>query len=186
MEEFIVFIQEFDAEIQEKIKKLDFNPNKHRKDITGNTYGRLTVLGRGPDAISSSGHVTSRWWCICSCPAHNITLVRFGNLSSGNTKSCGCLAIEKSTERIKAIGHSMARDISGQTFGELLALEPTEKRNNGSVVWKCKCSCGKIHYVTAHDLIHDRIHSCGHLTESAGVTKIKQILHENNISYVVE
>lgn len=108
-----MFIQDFDVEIQEKIKNINFNANKSRKDITGNVYNRLTVLGRGEDYISPNGHRGSRWWCICSCPEHNILLVRINNLTSGNTKSCGCLDKEKTTARIKKIGHSMARDISG-------------------------------------------------------------------------
>ena len=90
------------------------------------------------------------------------------------------------TKRIQKIGYSMAHNISNQQFGELIALEPTSKRKNGSVVWKCLCSCGKIHYVSAHDLVNGRIHSCGHSKESAGVRKIKQILNENNIQYTVE
>lgn len=80
----------------------------------------------------------------------------------------------------------MARDISGQIFGELVALEPTEERKNGSVVWKCKCSCGKIHYVSVHDLVNNRIFSCGHSNESKGVRKIKQLLEENHIYYTTE
>jgi len=35
------------------------------------------------------------------------------------------------------------KELKGQTFGRLLALEPTDKRDsNGSVIWKCVCTCG--------------------------------------------
>lgn len=84
------------------------------------------------------------------------------------------------------MGPSRAKDISNQIFGELLAIEPTAERNNHSVVWKCKCSCGKIHYVSAKDLINHRIESCGHPKESKGIRKIKQILEDNFIYYKTE
>jgi len=34
------------------------------------------------------------------------------------------------------------RDITGQEFGQLFALAPTEKRDRRSVVWKFLCACG--------------------------------------------
>lgn len=80
----------------------------------------------------------------------------------------------------------MAKDITGQTFSELTAIRPTDKRKNGSVVWECKCSCGKIHYVTAVELLNNRIRSCGHITESYGIKKIKDILTQNNINFITE
>lgn len=36
------------------------------------------------------------------------------------------------------------KDLTGQTFGYLTALEPTEKRYHNSAVWRCRCVCGKI------------------------------------------
>lgn len=179
-------IKELPTEIQEKIKKLEYNTEKPKKDITGNVYNRLTVLGRGKDYISPGGHKNSQWWCICDCPEHNIILVRISNLTSGNTKSCGCLDKEKARERIITIGHSMALDISNQRFGELIALEPTQERKNNSVIWKCKCSCGRIHYVSLHDLNNHRVESCGHSYDSRGVRQIKRLLNDNNIPYETE
>jgi len=39
---------------------------------------------------------------------------------------------------------NVARDLSGQLFGQLTALFPLPKRtNNGTVAWRCRCSCGK-------------------------------------------
>lgn len=174
---------------KEKIKEinqLEFCDKKSRIDLTGQIFHRLTVLGRGPDYISPSGKRSAQWWCICSCPEHKIILVRSNNLKSGNTKSCGCWKSEQSRKHIMEVGHSMAHDISNQVFGELTALEPTNGRRNNSVIWKCRCSCGKIHYVSLHDLNNHRIESCGHTYESKGIRKIKKILNENNIPYTTE
>ena len=57
-------------------------------NILGNKYGRLTVVGRGPN-LKRRG---SRWLCECECG--NTCVVDSTSLRSGNTKSCGCLAIE--------------------------------------------------------------------------------------------
>lgn len=83
-------------------------------------------------------------------------------------------------------GHNCAKNITGQQFGELIALYPTQERNNGSVVWQCKCSCGRLHKVSFHDLQHHRIVSCGHNYDSKGVRKIKELLNKYNIPFETE
>lgn len=56
---------------------------------------------------------------------------------------------------------SKAVDLSQKRFGQLLALEPTSKRKNNFIVWKCRCDCGNIAEVASCDLIHNRVISCG-------------------------
>lgn len=47
-------------------------------------------------------------------------------------------------------------------FGRLTALEPTERRNTkGSVIWQCKCDCGKETFQSASRLRSGGILSCG-------------------------
>ena len=53
------------------------------KDLTGRTFGRLTVLG---PAGSSCGKQT--WLCRCGCGKE--VAVRGDHLKSGHTASCGC------------------------------------------------------------------------------------------------
>lgn len=36
------------------------------------------------------------------------------------------------------------KDLTGQTFGYLTAIEATSRRYHGSAVWRCRCICGKI------------------------------------------
>ena len=61
------------------------------KDLTGQTFERLTVIERAEDYISPNGERRVRWKCICSCENHNIVYVITSQLTSGHTKSCGCL-----------------------------------------------------------------------------------------------
>lgn len=58
-------------------------------DETGNRYGRLTVVGRSPEAHEKHAY----WLCRCECGV--LKLVAGGQLRSGRTNSCGCLNLEK-------------------------------------------------------------------------------------------
>ena len=61
-------------------------PFKAEKDLTGNTYGRLTVIemARKEDWTDPRN---SHWVCKCRCG--NTSIVRRNNLLSGHTISCG-------------------------------------------------------------------------------------------------
>lgn len=58
---------------------------QNRKDIAGQKYGELTAIK--PFARTNRGNW--QWTCMCSCG--NEINVRIDSLTSGNTKSCGCL-----------------------------------------------------------------------------------------------
>lgn len=57
-------------------------------DLTGNRYGRLTVIKRATDKEYKRPH----WLCKCDCG--NETIVSSANLCAGTTNSCGCLRRE--------------------------------------------------------------------------------------------
>ena len=59
-------------------------------DITGRYFGRLQAIRK---AFTKSK--VQYWECRCICG--NITYVRKGHLTSGRTKSCGCLLKENNT-----------------------------------------------------------------------------------------
>ena len=74
---------------KETIRKM---AQKQLIDITGNTYGELTVLERAYDKeqeflIKGTKKVHPIWKCRCSCG--NITYVQGTALKTGGTKSCG-------------------------------------------------------------------------------------------------
>lgn len=56
-------------------------------DLTGEKYGRLTVIKK-----AYKKDKFTYWLCECDCG--NYTTVERGNLRSGHTKSCGCLQKE--------------------------------------------------------------------------------------------
>ena len=67
-------------------------------DLTGQSFGRLTVLERVEDMVSlhpgSDEKRFVRWRCLCDCG--NVVDVLGLNLRQGQTRSCGCLRRETS------------------------------------------------------------------------------------------
>ena len=60
------------------------------------------------------------------------------------------------------------KDLTGQRFGKLVALSPTDKRmDNGSVVWHCQCDCGRTAEISARRLTRGKARSCGCLSDPA-------------------
>lgn len=72
------------------------------QDLTGQKYGYLTALRRGPnrERPNGSSHVT--WECLCDCG--RITCVTSTKLRSGKTKSCGCQSSHLRSEHLKVHG----------------------------------------------------------------------------------
>lgn len=60
-----------------------------------------------------------------------------------------------------------AKDLTGQRFGRLVAIEATDKRSGGNIIWRCVCDCGTILEASTSRLV------CGH-TRSCGCLKKEQ------------
>src|SRR5690554_1078015 len=74
------------------------------RDLTGQTFGDLTVMERATD---NSPAGKARWVCLCECG--QLKTVVSGSLVSGRTRSCGCLEEENRRRYIEAQrthGHS--------------------------------------------------------------------------------
>jgi hypothetical protein len=57
-------------------------------DITGKTFGRLTVVSR----VENSPEGKAKWRCLCTCGKSTVSVG--GNLRLGKSRSCGCLRTE--------------------------------------------------------------------------------------------
>lgn len=69
-------------------------------DLSGKKFGRLTAIERRGRSGSFA-----MWFCHCDCGGES--LVRSGNLRSGNSTSCGCQAVEAVISRSKTHGQSV-------------------------------------------------------------------------------
>ena len=74
---------------------------KVRKDLTGKTFGRLTVLRQVDDFVLPDGRHRAQWLCECSCAQHNTVVVVGDRLKSGMTKSCGCISKELASQQLQ-------------------------------------------------------------------------------------
>jgi len=117
-------------------------------DITGKVYGRLTVLHRA----GSDREGKATWAVRCECGTEKV--VRGKHLRLGSILSCGCLCAE-------IVSGLRKRNLKGQKFGRLLALESTDRRLRGCIVWRFKCDCGKEVDLPSHSVATGNTKSCG-------------------------
>lgn len=73
------------------------------KDLTSMKFNRLTVIERA----GSTKNKKALWKCRCDCG--NELLVIGSHLINGNTHSCGCYKIDKTSERNRLHGQSKTR-----------------------------------------------------------------------------
>ena len=133
------------------------------KDLTGSRAGKLLLLERKRE--------NNKTFYYCKCDCGNEKWIRADHINSKKNpvRSCGCLAKETLFK---------AKDISGERFGRLIAVNPTEERDryNGSVIWECKCDCGNDNVkVSAGDLSGGGILSCGCLRKEYEIKHGKEI-----------
>lgn len=128
-------------------------------DITGQRFGRLTVLYEEPVRRKKRVY----WHCICDCGT-KIT-VESMKLRNGHTKSCGCLKNE-------SLGR---KDLTGQRFGRLVVKEMIYERY-GTTKCVCQCDCGNQTTVAATSLIHNVTRSCGCLRSETTIKRCSKNL----------
>ena len=73
---------------------------------------------------------------------------------------------------------TFCKDISGQRFHRLTAIEPVGKDAHGRVIWKCKCDCGEFVEVSTHSLTTGNTKSCGCLK----VDKFRRMITKHGYS----
>ena len=131
------------------------NGSNNRKtcanDLTGQRFGRLTVIGRSEKRKQDA----MLWECRCDCG--NTAFYTAHKLKHGKAKSCGCLH----REYLESRGREKQIDLTGKRFGRLVALHSTEERRHGTVVWECKCDCGNTAFVSSVSLNSGDTRSCG-------------------------
>jgi len=137
-------------------------------DLTGQRFGKLTVLEKQPPRSDGK----TRWLCACDCGETYIATSY--DLRSGPAKSCGC---------------GKLRDLAGQRFGKLIAIERSERfvdysGSSRKYLWKCLCDCGETVYRLPEKLRSDVNSACEKCTakqasaamlEGAGFTEGTQL-----------
>lgn len=139
-------------------------------EVDGMKFGRLTVI----ESLLGESPIKLR--CKCDCGNEYIGVKR--DITSGHTRSCGCLLPDKMAE-ISTVDYTKVKNDYGVEF-----IEQAYKVNN-QWRWKCKCPlCENYFYVLPAKVINGSTTSCGCLKQSSGEKMIKNFLEENNIDYV--
>lgn len=154
---------------------------RDKMDLTGQQYGRLTVLSEAP----KKG--TRRYWT-CQCECGTIKNVQQAHLRNGSISSCGCKLREY-------------EDLTGRRFGRLTVIKEgkrvtKEVKNKFKSnpyqnfiterYWVCQCDCGNITEVLSYILTNEGTKSCGCLTVEIGTKNIMKFMSENKkIKYFV-
>lgn len=80
-------------------KKMVNNVLNVKNDLTGKTFGRLTVIKQVEDYVTPKGKHSAKWLCKCNCG--NFTEVKGAELKRRRILSCGCLKRELLIENNK-------------------------------------------------------------------------------------
>lgn len=123
-------------------------------DLTGQRFGKLTVLERGEDQINPSGKKRVRWKCQCDCG--NIVLVVGESLRSGASNSCGCGRKEANQNNAK----KKDEQFLNTTFGDLTPIKRVNDRGTNAA-YLCKCTCGNKVVALRSDLENGKKTHCG-------------------------
>ena len=156
------------------------------ENLIGQKFNQLTVLER--EGSDERRHAL--WKCRCDCG--NFRTLTTSELKSGTAKACRECSFKNSHQGHEHVPVDYTKtiwynEIVGKKFGKLLAIKPTDKRDNaGRMIWECKCDCGNPNpiFVSSSALKSGNTQSCGCLKHtSIGEEIIANLLIENNINF---
>ena len=161
---------------------MERNYSTKRLDLTGQRFGRLTVVSRAENI----GRDTA-WLCRCDCG--NEVTVRTCYLRKGEKRDCGC------DTSVPMLAGTRQYDLTGQRFGKLTALRPLGAPDGKNYRWLCRCDCGKEISAQVGNLRNGKAASCGcdrvplaeylHYVDGTNVEMIRsQTVRSNNSSGV--
>lgn len=97
-----------EIQVQSQPEAIVFHPHPKSKrflDLTGHSYGSLSVIGYASPVVSKSGNEVRYWWCKCKCGL--MKRIDVSSLRSGKYKSCGCLRADACS--MANLVHGMSR-----------------------------------------------------------------------------
>ena len=107
-------------------------------------YGKLKIL----EEVGRNNRGEILFKCLCECGSTKV--VKKYNLTSGKTKSCGCIK----TGIIR-------KDHIGEQHNRLLIVEYVKQSKCRQSIYKCLCDCGSYKNVLYRNLSNNTTKSCG-------------------------
>jgi len=146
-------------------------------DLTGTETPAYKIICR---VAQPEGKTAGVYWG-CQCKICGSYCIKLGT-NVKRDKSCGCA-------RKKNIGAALRKNLAGQKFGMLTAIEYTGRSNSsGNAIWRCQCECGNECEVDSNNLTSLHTVSCGCVKreKSVGAKNIETLLKQSNISFKTE
>lgn len=79
------------------------------------------------------------------------------------------------------------RDLTGEQFGRLTVIRPTDRRSGKNLVWECQCVCGNTVYANSGLLSRDGMHCCNRGVCNArwneGLSREQRFFHRGKPHY---
>lgn len=104
-------------------------------ELVGARFGRLVVINRAPSVTSDCGMVFQKWNCLCDCG--NKKAIFQHCLRSRATQSCGCLARELTSRRVRIHGKSHTNEFSIWTHIIQRCDDPNNRTYGGAGISIC-------------------------------------------------
>lgn len=158
------------------------------KDLTGQKFDKLTVIGQDGYYEYPNGERDYKWKCLCECG--NYITIRGNSLKSNGSHSCK----RCSTKKYNRVNDE---DMLNKQFGKLKVISRANdtytKQNTVLDWWNCKCDCGSVLRVRGASLRNGHTSSCGcqrlemlALSEykSQYETAVRKLLDDNHCEYV--
>lgn len=163
--------------LEELLKKYPKKEKHYGKDYTGEKYNRLEFITR----VEHPDKSHSYWAVKCDCGKYFVVINN--SITSGRTKSCGCLNAELSAIRAH---ETFFKDLTGNVYGKLKVIKFVGQDTSHHCLWECKCECGNTTIVSSSNLTTYHTMSCGCNKQSNGELLIEQWLQEHNFKYEKE
>jgi hypothetical protein len=130
-----------------------------KHDLTGKKFGLLTAIRQVKKPLHRENGVFYECMCVCG----TLKVVSAGDLTTGNSKSCGCSKPGK------------IKNLTGQKFGLLTAIRLSDKKGtHNEAVWNCKCDCGGTIDVVGTSLTQGWTRSCGCIRTRKVNTEVRE------------
>jgi hypothetical protein len=85
-------------------------------NLIGQKFGLLTVIERA----ENTHHGRVQWHCVCDCGGKKTAQATY--LQTGDTKSCGCLALEQRRQAAKGKGHLESKRLNRREYASWQAM----------------------------------------------------------------
>ena len=149
-------------------------------DLTGRRYDRLLVEKMIGFRTNKNGSRSSMCLCLCDCGTE--VEIPAAYLTSGNTKSCGCLNKE-------IVSKTWLIDLTGQRFVNCVVKCRAKEnyispKGQQEAQWVCLCDCGTEFIARGSNLRNGHTWCCGCKRKSSKAeTIIENYLTENKINH---